>query len=719
MKLLKPFSLLILLFLISQIQVLPQKKNFTIEDVILGSVSNLTSGELKQLKWLPNNYEFSYLESNQDDILLIKEHIKSKMRSTVISLNELNRRLSNLQINFNNNFPTYEWINDSILRLQKGTDFYLIDTKTLELINQINLSKDAKNVNISPDGNKFAYTKSNNLFVYSDGKEIQVTSETNPDILNGQSVHRNEFGIDKGIFWSPNSKSIAFYRMDESMVTDYPIVNISERPAKVNLIKYPMAGMTSHEVTIGIFDINSEKTIWLKTGNPKDQYLTSLTWDPSEKYFYVGILNRDQNHLKMKKYDVFSGEELQILFDEKDEKYVEPEHPLFFIPNSNEFLWLSERNGFKHLYKYSTEGELLEQITKGDFPIIEFLGFDSKDENCFFVSNKDGIMNKYLYKLNMRSKEITKLNNDDGNNSAILNDDKSFFLNKYKAIGIPNIYSINDANGNEIRIIKKFENPLENYSLGKTEFKILKSNDGNDLYTRIIYPTEFDDMKIYPVIVSVYGGPHSQGVTNDFISGRYDFWFHYMAQRGYIIFELDNRGTDNRGINFEQATFRNLGTIEIEDQMVGVKYLKSLPFVDSTRFGVYGWSYGGFMATSLMLRTNSFKVGVAGGAVIDWSYYEIMYGERYMDSPQTNADGYNKSNLLNYVENLKDKNLLMVHGTEDPTVVWQHSLLFAEKATKLNQSLDYFPYPSYGHHVRGKDQVSLYTRIANYFLENL
>jgi len=697
-----------------------QTKTFTIEDVVFRSGTVLTSGKLDQLKWLTNNYEFTYLESHQDDFLLVKEHVKNKMKSTVVSLNELNRRLKEKGINLGNSFPKYEWIDNDLIRLQKGKSFYYVNVKSFEIIKQIVLPNDAENIQISPDNNLFSYTKENNLFIQLNGNEIQITKEENKNILNGQAVHRNEFGIEKGIFWSPSSKSLAFYRMDESMVTDYPLVKIDERPAKVDLIKYPMAGMTSHEVTIGIYNIESSNTVWLKTGEPKDQYLTSLTWDPSEKYFYVGILNRDQNHLQMKKYDAVSGNEIKILFEEKDNEFVEPENPLFFLPYSNDFLWLSERDGYNHLYRYSSEGELIGQVTKGDFPIIDFIGFDSKGENAFFTSNKENVINKYLYKVELSSSKIIRLTNQDGTNNAVLSDDKSFFINRFNSIDTPNKYTLNDTKGNEIRIIKEFENPLTEYSIGKTEFGTLKSEDGTELQTRIIYPTDFVESKKYPVILYVYGGPHYQGVTNSFISGRYDFWYQYMAQKGFIVFELDNRGTANRGIDFEQKTFRNLGSVELKDQMTGINYLKSLPYVDTNRFGVFGWSYGGFMTTSLMLRTDEvFKAGVAGGAVIDWRYYEVMYTERYMDTPETNPDGYKESSLLNYVENLDGKKLLLVHGTVDPVVVWQHTLLFAEKATNLNKPVDYYPYPGYGHHVYGKDLLGLFTKITNYFIDNL
>ncbi len=284
---------------------------------------------------------------------------------------------------------------------------------------------------------------------------------------------------------------------------------------------------------------------------------------------------------------------------------------------------------------------------------------------------------------------------------------------------IPSVTQIIDNNGKTITGLNKSSNPLLDYKISRPKIFTLKTGNDIDLYCRIILPTDFDSTKSYPVIVYVYGGPHAQLVTNRWYLGRYDFWFQYMAQNGYIVFTIDNRGSDNRGLEFEQSTFRHLGTKEIEDQLVGINYLKSLSYVDSNRIGVFGWSYGGFMTTSLMLRTNdTYKVGVGGGAVIDWKYYEIMYTERYMDTPETNPEGYEEASLLNYVDNLNGK-LLLVHGTSDPVVVWEHTLEFAKKTAHMNKPLDYFPYVGHGHGVRGKDAIHLYNKISNYFFDNL
>ncbi len=695
-----------------------QTKLFTVEDVIFGT--SRKPQPFRQLSWIPNSDSYSWIDGQAENQLLLSSNIKSTKVDTIISIKEINENLklladkpiANLFIN---------WISKNELSFWNGANYYSFNTKSKLLTKVNSTNNNAEEKFVSPNNKLIAYTVGNNLFFSKEaGKEIQITFDKDTNIVNGQAVHRNEFGINSGIFWSPNSNYIAFYRMDQTMVTDYPLVDITPTPAKLKNIKYPMAGQTSHQVTIGIYDTRNGKTVWLKTGEPLDQYLTCLTWQPDEKYFYVAHLNRDQNHMQLKKYDVSNGELVKILFEETNDKYVEPQNELVFLPNSNDkFIWQSQRDGFNHLYLYDTEGNLIKQITKGNWVVTQFNGFDEKAKNIFITSTKESPIEIHLYKVNLVSGEITKLTKDSGIHSAIPNFNNNYFIDSYSNVTTPRVVNLINTKGDIVKNILTLENPFKEYKMPETKIFTIKNEEGIDLYCRMILPTDFDSTKKYPVIVYVYGGPHAQEVNNIFGMGRYFTWFYLMAQKGFIIFTLDNRGSANRGLEFEQATFRKLGTIEIKDQMTGVNYLKKLKFVDENRFGVYGWSYGGFMTTSLMLRTNNtFKVGACGGAVIDWKYYEVMYGERYMDTPQTNPEGYNESSLLNYVQNLNGK-LLLVHGTSDPTVVWQNTLSFVKKAQELNKPLDYFPYVGHSHGVTGKDAIHLYNKITNYFLENL
>ncbi|MCF6269548.1 MAG: S9 family peptidase [Melioribacteraceae bacterium] len=720
MKRLIHFFIVVLSF---NLLLIAQDKNFTMEDVVFNSSSSLAPTTLKQLEWLPTEYSYSYIEEDGDSKWLAKGYATSGKKAQLLSLTELSNDLDNYDVEAPKKFPNVTWIDDLNFYFKEDNKLFTYSVEDRDLELRATFPKDAEGITLSEDKSQIAFVNENNLFIVLNEEENkQITTDGKYGVTNGMSVSRSEFGIDGGIFWSPNSNYLAFYHEDLSHVTDYPLLDITITPAQIENIKYPMAGDISPVVSIGIYNLRKKDLVWLKIDGPKDQYLTSVTWGPNEKYLYVGHLNRDQNHLQLAKYDAQSGEKIKILFEEKDEQYVEPQHQLHFLPNDpNKFVWFSQRDGWMHLYLYNTDGEMIKQLTKGEWVVKDFLGFDRKHENFYIVATLDSPMERHLYKIDLKDeKYIRKLTKNIGTHKILKHSSMLYFIDLFSSITTPKEISILTDKGDVYGIIHNSTNPIVSYAVGETKLFSIKANDDStDLFCRIIYPPNFDNEKKYPVIVYVYGGPHVQLVKNSWTRGRYAFWFNYMAQQGYIVFTLDNRGSHNRGLEFEQAIHRQLGTVEIEDQMTGLEYLYSLPYVIPERVGVFGWSYGGFMATSLMTRTNgAFKVGVAGGAVIDWKYYEVMYTERYMDTPKQNPAGYETANLLNHINNLDGK-LLEVHGTVDPVVVWQHTLQLTKKAASLNVPLDYYPYPGHPHHVRGKDALHLYNKITNYFLDNL
>jgi dipeptidyl-peptidase-4 len=681
--------------------VFSQNKQLTMNDAVLG-----LRPESKNFQWLT--------ESNQ-----FYEKVKTSYGNALLAYDAANLKtdtvLTSKSFSGMNNVPNLTWLNKNEAFYNEAQKYKWFDLSGKKSTTWFDCPENIETSEFDPESKQMAYVVDNNLFlVDANGKTTQITKDGKYGIVNGKTVHREEFGIVKGIFFSPKGNDVAFYRMDESMVEDYPIIDWSVTPAVNHNIKYPFAGRASHQVTIGVFNPENGKTIFLQTGEPKDQYLTSVTWNPDGKSIYVGVLNRDQNHLKLNQYDAQTGKLIKTLFEEKDEKYVEPQHELYFLPNGKEFVWWSQRDGFMHLYRFDLNGKLINQITKGNWVVNEIVGKNENKKELLITTSKDGAMEKHLYTVNWESGKMERIDTTPGYHNFISNDAGTFVLDNWSNENTPRKIDVLSTDKKVNKNLFTAENPLADYQMPKVENVTLKADDGSDLYGKLIYPTNFNPNQKYPVIVYLYNGPHVQLNVNRFPASG-NLWYDYMAQHGYVVWVMDGRGSSNRGLKFEQTIFRHLGKYEMEDQMKGIEYLKSLKFVDGERMGIHGWSFGGFMTTSFMLRKPEvFKVGVAGGPVLDWSMYEVMYGERYMDTPETNPEGYAENLLLDKTGNLKGK-LMLIHGTQDNVVVWQHSIKFLKNAVSNGVQVDYFVYPGYEHNVRGKDRVHLMQKISDYF----
>ena len=580
---------------------------------------------------------------------------------------------------------------------------------------------------IQPAKDERVEKKEGNLYV--DGKLVERGDGY--DIVLGESVHRNEFGIEGGLFWSPKETRLAFYRMDQSMVVDYPLVNTKAREAEVRNIKYPMAGMKSHEVTVGVWDTKTEKLVYLDTRkdttvHEREMYLTNIAWSPDEQYVFIAKINREQNHMWLEQYDAVSGKLVKVLFEEENPRYVEPCEPMIFTPKGDQFLWFSMRDGYKHLYLYNIDGTLVKQVTMGEYEVEGFIQFDKKGENIFIYANKDNLAGRGVYRVNLKKgymQNLLQMHHPEGTHSVVINDAGTRMIDIFSSVDNPGAAYYTCISGNEHTWFRTplytCENPLKNYAMPTVKLGTIKAADGKtDLYYRLITPPNMEPGKKYPTLVYVYGGPHSQLVTDSWLGGG-NLYFLFLAQQGYVVFTLDNRGTDNRGFEFESCTHRHLGEIEMADQMEGVKFLKSLPYVDENRMGVEGWSFGGFMTITMKLaHPEVFKVGCAGGPVIDWKWYEIMYGERYMDMPQENPEGYEANSLLNKAKNLEGR-LLVIQGAEDNTVVPQHSTEFIERCINNYKQVDYFMYPHHEHNVLGRERLHLYNKMFQYYEDYL
>ena len=566
-----------------------------------------------------------------------------------------------------------------------------------------------------------AYVKDNQLWITNaEGKTKQLTTDGSREIVYGQAVHRNEFGIEEGIFWAPDGNRFAFYRMDQSMVTDYPQVNTFERVATYEPDKYPMLGMTSHKVTVGIYDCTNGNIQYLKAGDPTNRYFTNIAWSPDSKTVYMFELNRLQNDCQLVSYDATSGNKLKELYREKSDKYVEPMHPIVFLPwDSKQFVMQSQKEGYNHLYIYNIGTGAIRQLTKGNFVVEDFCGFNTKNKSVIIATNEANPIQRNIYTVDVKSGKRKALDNGRGCHNASPSKSGQWIVDMYSEPDVPRNYDlVATANAKSLRLLTS-KDPWEGYQQPIFESGSIKAADGTtDLYWRMVKPADFDASKKYPTVVYVYGGPHAHNVEASW-HWYSRSWETYMAQKGYIVFILDNRGSENRGLEFEQATWHKLGKVEMLDQMKGVDYLKSLPYVDANRLGVHGWSYGGFMTISLMTNyPDVFKVGVAGGPVIDWKWYEVMYGERYMGTPDTNKKGIEACSLIPMAKNLKGK-LQIIIGMNDPTVVPQHALSFIDACTEAGTQPDFFVYPGEGHNMAGHKSVHLHERITQYFEDYL
>ena len=709
-----------------------QLKQFSLEDLNFGGTNyhNMIP-EYRNITWWGDEL---VLRNAEECKLVNKANGKETTLFTEAQLNAWAKTNEDSKI-LNLGWAQFPYAGKSLVLIANKQERMLIDFKKKTVVWR-QASKGQEFADWNNASKAVAYVSDRNLYVMdAEGKTTQLSTDGSREIVYGQAVHRNEFASMKGTFWSPDGTKLAFNRMDQSMVADYPQVNTFEREATYEPDKYPMCGMTSHKVTIGVYDMKTGKTVYLKAGDPTDRYFTNLAWAPDGKKVYMFELNRDQNDCRLTAYDAETGEKTGELYREVDEKYAEPLNPIVFLPwDKSQFIMQSRQDGYNHLYlctlgmhgsrmASNTESLEVEQLTEGKWEVLSVLGFNSKTKSIIYKSNEASPIQQNVYSVSVANKKRTRI--DEGgkgwHEGSTISASGRYLLDNYQEPTVPRRIVAIDTQTGKSHCILNAKDPwkekgynIPEYSCGK-----LKAADGTtDLYWRMVKPVDFDPNKKYPTVVYVYGGPHAHNVD-----ARWHYssrsWETYMAQKGYLLFILDNRGSEHRGKDFEQATFRQLGQEEMKDQMKGVEYLKSLPYVDKDRMGVHGWSFGGFMTISLMTNyPDVFKVGVAGGPVIDWKWYEVMYGERYMDTPESNPEGYAKTSLLNKAKDLKGK-LQIITGMNDPTVVPQNCLMFLNACSEAGTQPDFFAYPGEGHNMMGHKSVHLHERITQYFEDYL
>lgn len=645
-----------------------------------------------------------------------------------------------------------QWLGESTIMLFKDGKMTLFDAAKGNEVNEDpalgpasgkagdrlrkSLPEGAENVTPNPDADSFsssadenialAFTLGNSLYyIDTEGDRHTVAESGNTGIVYGQSVSRNEFGTDGGIFWSPDGSMIAFYRKDESRVSDFPLLDITTRTGTLKAIKYPMNGMDSERVSLGIYSLSTGFTTYVRTCDfGEDRYLTNITWSPDSRHIFIQVLDRSQKHLRLNMYRASDGHFEKTVLCEDNDRYVEPLDKLHWFGNTGRFIYRTDcRDGYRNLYLCDTTGNV-ERVTKVDAD-VKFVAEDG--QRIFYTSAEVSPVENHLFSINVSitRKGVVKvgtpvrLTQEEGWHNISMNDGCTWFIDQYSSFNTPGVAKVKSVDGKTNRTLLEAADPLKEYATGEMIFGTVKSADGQyDNWYRLYLPKDFDPSKKYPVILYVYGGPHSQMVTDSWL-GQIRMWEMYMAQHGYIVYVQDNRGTQNRGAEYEKIIHKHCGQAEMADQMAGMNVLMTLPYVDKDRIGVHGWSYGGFMTISLMTDyPDVFKVGVAGGPVIDWKWYEIMYGERYMETEETNPDGFAATSLIGKARNLKGR-LLICQGAIDNTVVWEHSLSFINECIRNHVQVDYFPYPCAEHNVFGRDRIHLMDKVTLYFEDYL
>ena len=611
---------------------------------------------------------------------------------------------------------------ESIYRYSKKSIYYVynIHTDKLKMLHKDKLM----HATFSPDGEKVAYVRENNLYIYDINKqtEVQITKDGNRNnIINGASdwVYEEEFGLVRAFEWSPDNRKIAYYKFDETHVKEFSmdVFNQNLYPSQ-EVFKYPKAGEANSTVGIYTYDLGDNKSSYIYT--EKDyEYYPRIKWSNNPDLLIIYGMNRHQNTLD---FIVANTKEKTnyVLFSETDNYYIDIHDNLTFIENDY-FIWTSEKSGFNHIYLKGLDGSE-EQLTDGNWEVIEFYGVDSDKMRLFYSSTKDGSINRSIYLLDIASKTSLKLNELDGMNSASFSSDMKYYMNSYETANTPPRFSLHKANGIEIKVVEDnsdFSTKLEKYIISKKEFFSITTSEDVELNTWMIKPPDFDKNKKYPLFMVVYGGPGSQQVINSWGWNNF-FWHQHLAQKGYVVACVDNRGTGGKGAEFKKMTYQQLGKFETIDQIEAAKYFSNLEYIDKNRIGIQGWSYGGYMSSLAITKGSEyFDLAIAVAPVTNWRYYDNIYTERYMRTPQENASGYDDNSPINHVDKLKGEYLL-IHGAADDNVHVQNSYEMISALVKANKQFDLFIYPDKNHGIYGGNtRYHLYKKMTDFILDNL
>ncbi|RZJ29461.1 MAG: S9 family peptidase [Flavobacterium sp.] len=604
------------------------------------------------------------------------------------------------------------------------SDYYLYDISAKKLTKAL---ENVQEPTFSPDGKKIAFARDNNLFLYdiASKQTSQITADGKKgSIINGITdwVYEEEFAFVRAFDWSADASHLAYIRFDESQVPEFSMTLFNkDLYPKVESFKYPKAGEKNALVSLHMYDVNSKSDSEVKLGNYTDFYIPRIKWTTDSNVLSVQVLNRHQDNLDLIFVDAKNGSS-KVVLNEKDKAYVDITDNLTFLAD-NSFIWTSEKDGFNHIYLYDKNGKLRNQVTKGNWEVTDYYGFDEKTKTVFYQSVENGSINRDVYRISLDGKNKVRLTSRTGTNKATFSPNFQYFINVFSSTITPTTYTLNEAKaGKQIQVIEdnaQLSAKLKNYNLPTKEFFELTTAKGSKLNAWMIKPKDFDPNKKYPVFMYQYSGPGSQQVDNNW-NGADDYWFYMLAQQGYIVACVDGRGTGFKGAAFKKMTQLQLGKYEVEDQIEAARIIGNYPYVDKSRIGIWGWSYGGFMSSNCILKgSDVFKMAIAVAPVTNWRFYDSIYTERYMQTPQENPTGYDENSPINFAKNLKGK-FLLIHGSGDDNVHVQNSMQMMESLIQANKQFDSQIYPDKTHGIfGGATRVQLYNKMTAFIHDNL
>jgi dipeptidyl-peptidase-4 len=716
-----------ILFLVFTLTVFGQQK-ITVEDIYSGAFRAKGMDELQSMKNTNQYTVLNYDAASRSMQIDLFDFATLKKVNTLIdskSFPVLADGIDSYTFSTDEKLILIANSTNKIFRHSFTADYYLFDTTTKNVSKVFDFQ--VQEPTFSPDGKKIAFARDNNLYIY-DITTKQITDITTDgkknSVINGITdwVYEEEFAFVRAFDWSKDSKKVAYIRFDESHVPEFSMsIFKKDLYPTVETFKYPKAGEKNSEVSLHIYDVTSKGTQKVNLSQYSDFYIARMQWTNDSNVLSAQVLNRHQDNLDLLFIDGNSGA-TKVVLNEKDKAYVDVTDNLTFLKD-NSFIWTSEKDGFNHIYLYDKTGKLKNQVTKGNWEVTNYYGFDEKSNTVFYQSVENGSINRDVYSINLNGKNKVRLSKTTGTNAATFSPNFQYFINTFSSATQPTIYTLNEAKtGMQVQVIEKNEalaSKLKGYNLPAKEFFVLKTAKGNELNAWILKPKDFDPTKKYPVFMYQYSGPGSQQVNNDWNSAD-DYWFQMLAQQGYIVACIDGRGTGFKGADFKKVTQKELGKYEVEDQIDAAKVIGNYPFVDKSRIGIWGWSFGGFMASNCIMKGNDvFKMAIAVAPVTNWRFYDSIYTERYMQTPQENASGYDENSPINHVNKLKGK-FLLIHGSGDDNVHVQNSMQMMEALIQANKQFDSQIYPDKNHGIYGgKTRIQLFTKMTNFIKENL